>query len=150
VVAPLKLPSTYVSAQSSMDKLQLNADSSFSLQEGGQPYHGTFVLSNNTIELNIRENSSKTTLSRQGDNLTDSSGQTWSYREQSAGTAPATTELHNEDIIRLASVGIDDATIIAKIKGSRCQFDTSTDALIQLKKSGVRPAVIKAMMGAVQ
>lgn len=147
-VVPLKLPSTYVSAQSPTDKLQLNADSSFSLQEGGQLYHGTFVLSNNTIELNIRETSTKTTLGRQGDNLSDSSGQTWSYREQSAETGPSGAVLRNDDIIKLAKVGIDDATITAKIKSSKCQFDTSTDALVLLKKSGVSAPVLKAMIGA--
>jgi hypothetical protein len=35
-----------------------------------------------------------------------------------------------------------------KIKSSKCQFDTSTDALIFLKKSGVRTAVLNAMVGA--
>ena len=80
-VAALRLPSTYVSAQTPADQLKLNADNSFSLQEGGQPYHGTFVASGNTLELNISETSTKTTLSRQGDNLIDSSGQTWSFRK---------------------------------------------------------------------
>jgi hypothetical protein len=149
-LAPLKLPATYVSAQTPTDKLQLNTDRSFSLQEGGQPYHGTFIVSSNTIELNISETSTKTTLGRQGDNLTDSSGQTWSHREQSAGTVPSGAVLRNGDIIKLAKVGVDDATISAKIRSSRCQFDTSTDALVLLKKSGVSAAVLKAMVGAAQ
>ena len=147
-VAPLRLPSAYVNAQSPEDKLQLNADNSFSLREGGQPYHGSFVLTGSAIELNISEDSAKTTLNRQGDNLTDSSGQTWSYKEQSAGTVLGGAVLHNQDIIKLAKVGIDDATITAKIKGSKCQFDTSTDALVMLKKSGVSATVLKAMVGA--
>jgi len=49
----------------------------------------------------------------------------------------------------MAKVGIDDATIIAKIESSKRQFDTSTDALIQLKQSGVSAPVLKAMVGAV-
>ena len=48
----------------------------------------------------------------------------------------------------MAKVGIDDATLITKIGSSKCQFDTSTDALIQLKQSGVSAAVLKAMVGA--
>jgi hypothetical protein len=45
-------------------------------------------------------------------------------------------------------LGIDDATIISKIGSSKCQFDTSTDALIQLKQGGVSAAVLKTMVGA--
>jgi hypothetical protein len=56
--------------------------------------------------------------------------------------------LKNEDIVKMAKAGLDDALIIAKIGSSKCQFDTSTDALIQLKQSGVSPAVLKAIMGA--
>jgi hypothetical protein len=148
-VAPLKLPALYVNAQNPVDKLQLNADNSLSLQEGGQTYQGTFVASGNTLELNIRETATKNTLTRQGNDLTSSDGQTWTWREQSTTveTAPSAAVLQNEDIIKLVKVGIDDATIIAKISSSKCQFDTSTDALIQLKKSGVKPAVLKAMVG---
>lgn len=61
---------------------------------------------------------------------------------------PAESTLRNEDIIKLAKVGINDALILAKIGSSKCQFDTSTDALIQLKQSGVSDAVLKAMVGA--
>ena len=43
---------------------------------------------------------------------------------------------------------IDDAIIIAKIGSSKCQFDTSPDALIQLKTSGVSGAVLSAMLAA--
>jgi TonB family protein len=56
--------------------------------------------------------------------------------------------LRNEDIVKLAKAGIDDATILAKVAASKCQFDTSTDALIQLKQSGVSAAVLKAMVAA--
>jgi hypothetical protein len=56
--------------------------------------------------------------------------------------------LQNEDVIKMAKAGFDDAIIIAKISSSKCQFDTSTDALIRLKQSGVSAAVLKAMLGA--
>lgn len=49
----------------------------------------------------------------------------------------------------MAQAGLDDATIIAKINSSKCQFDTSTDALIQVKKQGgVSASILKAMVGA--
>jgi hypothetical protein len=146
-VAPLTLPAFYVSAQTPSDNLQLGADNSFSLQEGGVSYRGTFVANGGTLELNFSDGATKATLSRQGSDLSGSDGQTWSWREQSAGLAPGEDMLRNEDVIRLVTVGIDDATIITKIRSSKCQFDTSTAALVQLKKSGVKPAVLKVMVG---
>jgi hypothetical protein len=145
--APLRLPSTYVSAQTSEDQLVLNADNSFSLQEAGQPYRGTFTVNGNAVELNITDGP-RTTVTIEGSSLKDGSGQTWVLREQSAGTSPAGPMLKNEDIVKMAKAGLDDALIIAKIGSSKCQFDTSTDALIQLKESGVTAAVLKAMVGA--
>jgi len=97
-IVPLKLPALYISAQVPADKLQLNADNSFSLQEGGQSYHGTFVADGNTLELNIGETSTKTNLSRQGNDLTDSSGQTWSLRQQSSGSTPGGATLQNNAV----------------------------------------------------
>jgi len=151
-VAPLKLPATYVNAQAPADLLQLGADNSFSLQEAGQAYRGTFVVNGNNLELTIvpatsSESSTKTTATLQGNNLTDSSGQTWVLRDQSGVTPPGGTVLQNEDVIKMAKAGLDDAIIIAKISSSKCQFDTSTDALIKLKQNGVSAAVLKAMVG---
>jgi hypothetical protein len=144
----LALPSTYVSTQTPADQIQLNADNSFSLQEGGQTYHGAFAVNGNTLELSISETNAKTTVTIAGNNLADPSGQTWVKREQSARPAPAEGALRNQDIIKMAKAGFDDAIIIAKIGSSKCQFDTSTDGLIQLKQSGVSAAVLKAMVGA--
>jgi hypothetical protein len=142
----LKLPSTYVSAQTPADQLHLNADSTFSLQEAGQSYRGNFVQNGSTLELTIADTNTPTTATIQGNNLTDSSGQTWVLREQSGGTAPGGATLQNEDIIKMAKAGFDDSIIIAKIGSSKCQFDTSTDALIRLKQSGVSAAVIRAIV----
>ena len=57
-VVPLRLPATYVSTQAPADQLQLNSDNSFSLQEAGQTYHGTFSISGNILELRISETNS--------------------------------------------------------------------------------------------
>jgi hypothetical protein len=146
-VVQLKLPSIYVSAQAQTDQLRLNADNSFSLQEAGQSYRGTFTVNGNTVELRITGGPT-TTATIQGSNLTDSSGQTWVLQEQPAGTPAGGATLKNEDIIKMAKAGFDDAIIIAKIGSSQCQFDTSTDALIQLKQSGVSAAVIKTIVAA--
>ncbi|MGA3053323.1 MAG: hypothetical protein ABSD63_03875 [Candidatus Korobacteraceae bacterium] len=144
----LKLPAVYVSSQTAADQLQLNADKSFSLQEGGQPYHGTFNENGDRLELNINEMGTTTIVTLQGSNLTDSSGHTWVLREQAPPTMPSGELLKNQDVIKMVKAGFDDGTILAKIGSSRCQFDTSTDALIQLKKNGVSAPVIKAMISA--
>ena len=144
---PLRLPSTYVSAQAPADQLQLNADNTFSLLEGGQNYQGTFAVSGNTLDINLSDGT-KNAVTIQGNNLTDSSGQTWVLREQPSQVASSAAVLQNQDIIKMVKAGLDEAIILAKISGSKCQFDTSTDALIQLKGSGVSAAVLKAMVGA--
>jgi hypothetical protein len=57
--------------------------------------------------------------------------------------------LKNDDIVKMVQAGLDDTIIITKIKSSQCDFDTSTDALISLKKRGVSNAVLTAMAGAI-
>ena len=144
----LKLPSIYVSAQTPADQLRLNADNTFSLQEAGQNYRGTFAANGNTLDLTIGDTGTKTTATMEANKLTDSSGQTWVLQEQSAQPPLNGPVLKNQDVISLAKAGLDDGIIIAKIASSTCQFDTSTAALIKLKQSGVSAAVIKAMVGA--
>jgi len=56
--------------------------------------------------------------------------------------------LTNNDIIKMARVKLGDSIIIAKIKASPCNFDTSVDALVKLKEAGVSDAVIQAMQDA--
>src|SRR5713226_1408831 len=59
--------------------------------------------------------------------------------------APDAEALTNADVIKLVQAGISDSVIIAKIKNSRTQFDTSPDTLIRLKQLGVSDAVLEAM-----
>jgi hypothetical protein len=142
----LKLPAAYSNAQNPADKLQLNADNTFSLEEAGQSYRGTFAASGSTLKLNIT-GGTETTATFQGNNFTDSGGQTWVLQEQSA-SAPSADILQNQDVIKMVKAGLDDRLILAKISSSRCQFDTSTDALIQLKQSGASAGVLKAVLAA--
>jgi hypothetical protein len=62
--------------------------------------------------------------------------------------APGPGVLQNQDVVKMTKAGFDDSIIIAKIEGSQCKFDTSPDALLQLKQGGVTPAVLKAMVSA--
>jgi hypothetical protein len=52
--------------------------------------------------------------------------------------------LQNEDVAKMAKAGFDDVIIITKSAVPNASFDTSTDALIQLKQTGVSAAVIKS------
>ena len=54
--------------------------------------------------------------------------------------------LTNQSVVEMVKAGLSERVIIAKIRTSPTQFDTSTDALIALKKSGVSEKVIEAIM----
>ncbi|HYM61236.1 MAG TPA: hypothetical protein VEZ11_10115 [Thermoanaerobaculia bacterium] len=55
--------------------------------------------------------------------------------------------LTNDDVIKLVKAGFADKVVIDKIRASSgAELDTSTDALIRLKRAGVTSAVIDAMV----
>lgn len=54
--------------------------------------------------------------------------------------------LTNQDVVDLVKTGLSADIIVAKIKTSACQFETSTAALKGLKDAGVPDAVILAMV----
>ena len=58
--------------------------------------------------------------------------------------------LTNDDVINLVSSNVSEAVIIAKIKNSKCEFDTSSAAIIKLKESKVSDALIVTMLEADQ
>ena len=60
--------------------------------------------------------------------------------------ASKTSALTNKSVIDLQKAGLGDDIILTKIAQSKCAFDLSTDALIDLKSKGVSADVIKAMM----
>jgi hypothetical protein len=63
--------------------------------------------------------------------------------QEAAATASALT---NTDVLEMLKAGLAPEIITAKIKASATQFDTSPDALQELKKAGVPDAVILAMV----
>ena len=54
----------------------------------------------------------------------------------------------NDEVISLTKAGLAGSVIIGKIRTSKSNFDTSTDALIKLKQSGVGDDVIAAIFDA--
>ena len=61
---------------------------------------------------------------------------------------PSRKALTNQDVIELVKVGLSSEVVVAKIKSSVCNFDTSASALKDLKGNGVPDAVILAMIQA--
>lgn len=54
--------------------------------------------------------------------------------------------LTDETVISLVKAGLGPSTVIAKINATRGSYDTSTNALIQMKQAGVPDTVIAAML----
>ena len=73
---PVVLGSFYVRVENTADKLQLNSDGSFLLQESGRAYHGRFSLLLNISEIPGHS----TTAIIQGASLVDNDGSTWARR----------------------------------------------------------------------
>ncbi len=56
--------------------------------------------------------------------------------------------MKNAEVVDLVKSGLSETIIIAKIKGSKTEFDTSSTALVKLKESGVSDNLILAMIEA--
>jgi hypothetical protein len=56
--------------------------------------------------------------------------------------------MKNAEVVGLVKSGLSETIIIAKIKGSKTEFDTSSTALVKLKESGVSDNLILAMIEA--
>jgi hypothetical protein len=63
-----------------------------------------------------------------------------------AGAASPQKPLSNEDILNMVQAGLPPDVVIEKIKSSKTAFDTSTEALVALKKAGVSGDVIRIMV----
>jgi hypothetical protein len=65
-----------------------------------------------------------------------------------ASLAQTQKPLTNADIINMTSQGFEAALIVRDIQSSSTDFDTSTQALINLKNAGVDKSVLEAMLAA--
>ena len=52
----------------------------------------------------------------------------------------------NQDVLKMQKAGLSEDTILAAMQKERGEFDTSTDALIELKKAGVSEKIIQKMI----
>ena len=69
-------------------------------------------------------------------------------QQQAQAGGGGSGNMTNADVIKLVKAGMPESLIVAKIKSSACDFDTSTDALIKLKGAGVGDKVMEAMVAA--
>jgi tetratricopeptide (TPR) repeat protein len=67
---------------------------------------------------------------------------------QEKGPTASTQGLTNDDVIKLVQAKLPDSVILAKIKSSNSDFDTSPDALIKLKRAGVSDSLLQAIVEA--
>ena len=58
------------------------------------------------------------------------------------GTAATLT---NKDVLKMVQAGLPESVVVAKIMSSKCEFDTSPDALIKLKSAGASASVLLAI-----
>jgi Flp pilus assembly protein TadD len=71
-----------------------------------------------------------------------------------AGSDPGNSQsaqpqaLTNADIIKMVQAHLPESVVIAKIKSSTSQFDTSPDALIKLNQAGASPSELQAIVDA--
>lgn len=63
-------------------------------------------------------------------------------------TAPPLPRLTNREVLEMVKAGISSDVIIAKVKVSRCNFDTEPTVLADLRYKGVPNEVLKAMIEA--
>jgi hypothetical protein len=63
-----------------------------------------------------------------------------------AASASAQEVLTNDAVVAMKKAGLSEGVILAKIRGSKAKFDTSTQALVGLKEAGLSDAVIEAMV----
>lgn len=64
-------------------------------------------------------------------------------------TAQDVKPLSNEDVIEMVKSGLPESTIAGAIQANATNFDVSAAALIKLKKAGVSPKIMDAMLSAV-
>ena len=67
-----------------------------------------------------------------------------------ASNLPAQTQkpLTNADVLSMTKQGLDSAVVVKEIQSSDTAFDTSPEALIDLKNAGVDKSVMEAMLSA--
>jgi len=81
--SPTALGSSYVNSQNNADRLKLNPDGSFSLQEGGQAFNGTYVVDGDTLKLHILQMGKDVDIAIHGNTLIVNGQEAWDRQPES-------------------------------------------------------------------
>ena len=81
--------SLYVNSQNSADRLQLNMDNSFSLQEGGQSFTGSYSVASSTLKLHIVQLQKDVDIVVQGNELVVNGEEIWTQPGKVSSVPPA-------------------------------------------------------------
>src|ERR1700757_4095374 len=65
---------------------------------------------------------------------------------QSLTATVQSSEITNARVVEMSKLGLDDEIIIARIKHNTCHFQLGDADLVELKKAGVSPKIIAAML----
>jgi hypothetical protein len=65
---------------------------------------------------------------------------------QTQPTAQPESNITNARVLEMSKLGLDDDIIIAKVRNGSCEFQLADSDLVDLKKAGVSPRVIAAML----
>ena len=151
-------PGKYVNKDNATQYIELKSDKSFFLKENGS-HSGKYEVNGNVLTI-VLGNGQSARANFKGNTVIDELGKVWvkqnsepatntSSSQTSASTSSSSTEiLTNVDVIRMVKAGLPDSVIIAKIKSSKCKFDTSTDGLVKLKQAGLSNPVLQAVVEA--
>lgn len=133
----------YVRKGKNTDYVELKSDGTFSLQQDGKEYSGSYRAQADTITVQVSNGpTSKASIS--GNTITDSEGIIWEKQTEPQKPA-ATTQLTIDQIISMVAAKLPDDIIITTIQKTSSKFDLTPDVLIKLKTAGVSDAVIRAM-----
>jgi len=153
-------PGKYVNRDNRQEYFELKPNGTFFLREYGMDLVGTYHIKGNVI-TGFLPNGISAKAKFRGDTIVDEVGKTWvrveeiptavamqtsvASAKEASTPSPSTEVLTNADIVRMVEAKLPDSVIIAKIRSSKANFDTTTDGLIKLKASGVSDAVIQVM-----
>ncbi len=93
------LGTVYVSAQNAANRLLLNSDGSFLLQENGQAYNGTYLVNGSTLKIHITQLDKDVDIAIDGARLVVNGDETWVQPGRQASTPSGRTTVNKGDTV---------------------------------------------------
>jgi hypothetical protein len=150
---PSGLAGTYISVHNANDRLTLGPYGTYSLDEKHQHVQGHYTVENGILTLKLGWPLKPLTAKIDGGTIVDRDGVIWKKEPDAAVDSVPTAvqsapSASNAEIIRMLQAALPESVILGKIRSTPQKFDTSADALIQLKQAGASEAVLTAIVEA--